>query len=192
PTRELLTRLSLADAYRDDPDGTLAKLRAGLPQTDDPDRLFALAELSFLEATRTGRRDQALATAVYAYAFLFPAPPDAPPDAFARRLQAPRHLYNRGLALGLRSDDGKEVVLASRTYPLPFGELAVKVDPAEETWAGFQLDRFVSAADLEVRGLQNRYRTAGIGAPLSASLGEPAKGSLPPGHGRIPPRLKVP
>jgi len=192
PTRELLTRLSLVDAYRDNPDGTLAKLRAGLPQVNDADRLFALAELSFLQATRTGRRDQALAAAVYAYAFLFPSPPDAPPDPYDPRLQIARHLYNRGLALGLRSDDGKEVVLQSRTYSLPFGELAVDLHPAEETWAGFQLDHFVSAADLQVRGLMNRYRTPGIGAPLSASLGESAKGPPPPGHERIPPRLKVP
>ena len=192
PTRAFLTRLGLLDAYRANPDGTLAELRAGLAQTDDADRLFALAELWFLQATRTGWREQALAAAVYAYAFLFPALPDAPPDAFDPRLQTARLLYNRGLALGLRSDDGREVVLAGRAYALPFGQLVVRFDPAEETWAGFHLDRFVSAADLQVRGLRNRYRTPGIGAPLSASLGEHANGPPPPGHERIPPRLKVP
>ncbi|HTY18037.1 MAG TPA: alpha/beta hydrolase [Myxococcota bacterium] len=192
PTHELLTRLSLLEAYRTRPDATLASLHAGLSQSDDAGLLFALAELSFLQAARTGRRDLALASAVYAYAFLFPSAPDAPPDPFDPRLQTARHLYNRGLALGLRSDDGREVALASRTYSLPFGDLAVALDPAEETWAGFRLDRFVSAADLQVRGLQNRYRTAGVGAPLSASLGGPAGGPLPPGHDRIPARLKVP
>jgi hypothetical protein len=191
-TRELLTQLDLLDAFRTDPDATLAKLRAGLAPTDDADRLFALAELSFLQAGRSGRRDQALAAAVYAYAFLFPNPPDPPPDAFDPRLQVARNLYNRGLALGLRSDDGSEVALGSKAYALPFGELVVLFNPAEASWAGFRLDHFVSAADLQLRGLQNRYRSAGIGAPLSAALDGPAQGSLPPGHERIPPRLKVP
>ena len=43
-----------------------------------------------------------------------------------------------------------------------------------------------------MRGLQNRYRHAGIGAPLSASLGEPLGDAPPPGARFIPGRLKVP
>ena len=191
-TRALLTRLDLRDRARRDPDGTLAVLHAGLEPTGDEDRLFALAELSFLDARRTGRRDRALAAAVYAYAFLFPGASGPAPDAFDPRVQVARGLYNRGLAMGLRSDDGREVELEGRGFALPFGDLVFTRNPADLTWAGWRLGRFANAADLEVRGLSNRYRNAGVGAPLAASLVGPAEGTPPPGHNRIPSRLKVP
>ena len=50
----------------------LAELHGGLRPADDDDRLFALAELSFLHADRTGDRAHFLASAVYAWALLFP------------------------------------------------------------------------------------------------------------------------
>jgi len=50
---------------------------------------------------------------------------------------------------------------------------------------------FVPAADLEVRGLRNRYRTPGIGAALAASI-EPLEGATGKPSACIPPRLKIP
>ena len=53
--------------------------------------------------------------------------------------------------------------------------------------------RFRSATDLRVHGLRNRYRRAGLGAPLAAGLSaSEAGGDAPPGARRIPPNLKVP
>ena len=192
PSQELLTRQGLRDRFRQDPDGTLAELHAGLPPSGDEDRLFALAELSFLRAEQTRRRDQALSAAIYAYAFLFPGPSANPPDAFDPRTQIARHVYNRGLALGLASFDRRTVELTSVRRPLPFGQIDVLVAPGETNWAGWTLDDFVPAADLRVRGLSNRYRKPGIGAPLAAALGPPAGGTPPPGAAFIPPRLRVP
>jgi pimeloyl-ACP methyl ester carboxylesterase len=190
PTRELLTRLDLRDAFAKDPDAVLATLRQGLAPEGDLDRLFALAELSFLRAGEGRRRDHALASAVYAYAFLFGGGQTL--DRFDPRILVARHLYNRGLTLGLRAPDGSQVSIESRRYELPFGTLDVLVAPEERTWVGWRLDRFGPAADFRVRGLQNRYRQAGIGAPLSASLGEPLEGRPAATNRFIPPRLKVP
>jgi pimeloyl-ACP methyl ester carboxylesterase len=53
------------------------------------------------------------------------------------------------------------------------------------------LEHFVPTANLEVRGLRNRYRRAGIGAALAASLVGTATASGP-GANRIPLQLKVP
>jgi pimeloyl-ACP methyl ester carboxylesterase len=133
-----------------------------------------------------------LAAAVYAYALLFPEDPqNAPLDPSDPRLRLAYDLYNRGLAEGLASADGKEVILRSGQYLLPFGTLEIKSTTAELTWAGYPLEHFVPAANLEVRGLRNRYRQAGIGAPLAASLAETETASGP-GANRIPLRLKVP
>jgi hypothetical protein len=58
-------------------------------------------------------------------------------------------------------------------------------------WAGRPLIEFLPASDIEIRGLRNRYRRAGVGAALVASLG-PVKGAEPLRYSFVPPRLKVP
>ncbi len=183
--------------------------------------LFALAELSFLHAeqrkqhratqsqqchAQKGRvcppeptqvekeKDRAyyLAAAVYAYALLFPEDQqDALLDPADPRLRLAYDLYNRGLAEGLAVADGKEVVLRSGPRLLPFGTLELESITAAFSWAGYPVEHFVPTANLEVRGLRNRYRQPGIGAPLAASLAgtETASG---PGANRIPLQLKVP
>jgi hypothetical protein len=61
-------------------------------------------------------------------------------------------------------------------------------DPAQLAWLDRRLTEFVSVADLEVTGLQNRYRRPGVGAPFAAStIAGAARQGLD-----IPPSLKVP
>ncbi len=189
PTRELLTRSDLYEAFANDPDGTIAKLHEEL--APERDRLFALAELSFRTAEARGRRDHALAAAVYAYAFLFGSG-RLPVHPFDPRIQVARGIYNRGLTLGLADERREQVAIESARYALPFGVLDVAMDPDATEWAGWRLVQFQSAADVRVRGLRNRYRQSGIGAPLSASIARPEGGELPPGASFLPPRLRVP
>ncbi len=74
---------------------------------------------------------------------------------------------------------------------MPFGEINVEFNDNDLIWAGYRLKDFVPAADIEVRGLRNRYRIPGIGAPLAASL-EPAGEIASKEQPHIPPRLRVP
>ena len=109
PSKTVLRRLGLLDRFDDEPAAVLAELHRGLLLAGDDDRLFALAELSFLHAQRTGDRAYFLASAVYAWALLFPG------DVAGTKLQHsdPRlrlayDLYNQGVAQGLtapRADD---------------------------------------------------------------------------------------
>jgi pimeloyl-ACP methyl ester carboxylesterase len=191
PTRELLTRLDLYGLFERDPDAAIAALHADLAPTGDLDRLFALAELSFLAAEADGRRDHALAAAVYAFAFLF-GEGGVPVHPFDPRIQLARGVYNRGLTLGLADARRENVAVESARHALPFGVLDVRVAPDATDWFGWRLERFRSAADFRVRGLRNRYRQPGIGAPLSASLDRPEGAALPPGADFLPPRLRVP
>jgi len=190
PTLAFLTRMNLRDPFARDPAGTLDVIHAELAPRGDMDRLFALAELSFLVAERTGDRDRALAAAVYAWAFLFD---DASPllDRFDPRVILARHLYNRGLTMGFASSEPTQVTLAAGRRTLPMGTLDVAMAPGELTWGGFDLTSFTSVADFRVRGLDNRYRQAGIGAPLAATLGAPVGPALP-SQQFIPRRLRVP
>jgi hypothetical protein len=172
PTREFLTRLGLLDAFRRSPDSVLAALHGSLAPTGDFDRLYALAELSLLRAEQTRDMGRALAAALYAYTFLFEER-DNPRARFDPRIGVARHVYNRGLTRGLSTGRPPEIAVAGGRHPLPFGVLDIEFDPDEAFWAGFRLDSFLAAADFRVRGLDNRYRQPGIGAPLSAGLGEP-------------------
>src|SRR5262249_56777477 len=78
-------------------------------------------------------------------------------------------LYNRGLTSGFASDDRSVIELSGGTRILPFGELMVELDPKWLRWGDRRLVNFVPVAELEVRGLRERYRRTGIGAPLAAS-----------------------
>lgn len=169
-TRIVLRRNDLTDRFEDEPDRALVELHAAaVADPDTTDRLFALAELSFLRALATGHQARYLAAAVYAYAFLFPEGAEQMPNPFDPRLRLAADLYNRGLTEGFATADGAEIALRAGRYRLPFGVLDVAFDPAQRDWAGRRLERFVPVAELAVEGLANRYRQAGLGAPLAAS-----------------------
>lgn len=195
-SKKVLRRQGLLDRFEAEPAAVLAELHAGLKPSDDEDRLFALAELSLLHAERTGDRAYFLASSVYAWALLFPG------DASGMQLQPsdPRFrltydLYNQGIAEGLAApggDDEEEVRLAPGDYKLPFGTLHVTLDESGMSWGGYRLDRFISTTTLEVRGLRNRYRSPGLGAPLAASLAEGKPSAKVPGAERLGDRTKVP
>jgi pimeloyl-ACP methyl ester carboxylesterase len=65
----------------------------------------------------------------------------------------------------------------------------LEIDPTGFSYAGNQLTKFVSLANLKVRGLRNTYRRAGIGAALSAGV-EPAPNN--PASRGLYPTAKVP
>ncbi len=171
-TEQVLVRTGLAQRFHDDPEATLAALR-GTGVDLSRDRLFALAELSFVHAEDTRQPEYYLAAAVYAYAFLFPtagtdrgvslSPIDPRP-----RLAA--DLYNLGLTLGLSTPERDRVALAAGRQPLPFGTLTLAVDPEQFVWGGYRMTDFIPMAEFKLRGLRNRYRQPGVGVPLAAEL----------------------
>jgi pimeloyl-ACP methyl ester carboxylesterase len=170
-TQIALQRLDLLRVYTESPPAGIQALNLSLAaDTGNRDLLFALAEMAFLEAERTNDRSYFLATVVYAYAFLFPSSPGDRPNPFDPRLRTAADLYNRALTRGLTASDGVYVDLRAGEYALPFGTLSISFDPDALHWAGFDLTRFVPAAELHIEGLQNRYHETGIGAPLAADL----------------------
>ena len=209
-SKTVLRRLGLLDRFDEEPKTVLARLHAGLGPAGDDDRLFALAELSFLHAERSGDRAHFLASAVYAWAFLFPgaATSGVRLGRSDPRLRLAYDLYNQAVAQGLTAprDDGDgrggaplgtreragEVRLEPGARQLPFGTLRVTVDESGLSWGGYRLEHFVSTTTLEVRGLRNRYRNPGLGASLAASLAPGAASAQVLGAERIGPRTKVP
>lgn len=190
PTAQILSRTGLEAKFKSEPVRVIATIHKGLPTANEADRLFALAELSFLHASHGGGTPYFLSAAIYAYAYLFPKDLAASPDPFDPRFRLAVDLYNEGIAKGFRPDAGRDVVLREGTYKTSFGDVAVTMDPDEFLWGHFRLVTFLDASELEVRGLRNWYRWPGIGAPLVASLERPP-GVKDPAFARVPPGIKV-
>jgi pimeloyl-ACP methyl ester carboxylesterase len=190
-TAQVLQRLDLYTEYAEDPVRALRELHGGLEHSGDRFRLFALSEAAYAYAEKSHDRSFYLAAAVYAYALLFSElEGERPLDPSDPRLRVACDLYNRGLAEALTGSDG-EWRLESGKHALPFGSLELDGDAAAVSWGGYHLEAFVPAADLEVYGLRNRYRRAGIGAPLVAGLWKEDTDKVVAGHRRLPSNLKV-
>jgi len=171
PTHYQLHRWGLVDAFDERPAEVLAEVHRRIATGEDagPDVVFAAAELSYAHGERTKDPADFLASGLYAYAFLFPERFALRPFRFDPRVRIAADLYNRGFTRGLYAPDGKHVALASGVYRLPWGRLEIVVAPDAFAWGQRRLVDFVPAAELEVRGLKERYRRSGIGAPLAAA-----------------------
>ena len=168
-TRNVLLETNLAVLFEDDPEKALEKLHdIAVSGSGGPAQLFAVAEASFLHAERSRKRPYHLATALYAWAYLFPEDPSEAPSPFDPRFQLAADLYNRGLTSALLSAEDGHIVLRSGTLELPFGELLVAFDPDQLTWHGRRMTAFTPIAEFAVFGLQAHYREPGIGAPMAA------------------------
>ncbi len=188
-SRQLLDRLALEDTWDDAPADALEAIRSGLGGPDEPERLLGLAELSFALADRSRDSLWYRAAALAAYAYLFPEEGHAPPNAFDPGLRLAAELHNRGLALGLSSQARADLSVVESRWALPYGAITLTYDRSQLGWSGYVVTGAVPSSELRVRGLRNRYRRVGIGAPLSATV-ERVEGDAA-GH-RIGRQAKVP
>ncbi len=190
-TRTVLRRAALLDDFDAQPDTAIVALRApaiasGMPWPD----LYALSEMSYYEGRRTQSKAMLLASALYAYAVLFPAGDAARPSPYSAQFLHAADFYNLALTQVLSGAGADGVAnLQSGRYEVPFGVVDVTVDQADLQFAGRTLTSFVPTMNLTVKGFQNDYRSEGIGAPLAAGLApasQPDKGLV------LPPNLRIP
>jgi pimeloyl-ACP methyl ester carboxylesterase len=178
-TVETLRRYDLEARYRHDVPNTLMTLEKVARANPDADVVFALAELSWIEAKRLEHRrrgealDRYVDTVAYAYDFLF-----APEIADARQPSDPRfreacNLYNGGLDRLLRAsqaDNGRiepEGVLKIKVYGHE-QKIRVFLDPAQTPWKREDVDQVILCSDYEVSGLPSKTYQYGLGVPLIA------------------------
>jgi pimeloyl-ACP methyl ester carboxylesterase len=175
-----LRRYDLLRVWKDGPEADLERLhelalRQGLP----PAALFALAELSFLHAENDHDPGRYAASALYAWAFLFPEEQRPPLDPLDPRGRVAADLYNRALASAFRREAGGAVVPREGGLDLPFGHYAADLGPPPDL-GGYAIEKLWPVAELELRGFRNRYRRPGIGAPLAAKLVPTPKSAAQP------------
>ncbi len=183
PSRDTLSVLQRFDQvaqFAESPDATLQLIHQKALASRERGLLFALSELNYLTGERLRHnvkpwelrdaRDYYLASAVYAWFFLFGEAGDPPPGSFDQRFRVACDLYNYGLGWALterRSTNGI-AVLAGGPRHLSVGQLAVDFNSQRFPWPLAQFDRFELSQELLVRGLSVRNRQSGLGAPLVA------------------------
>jgi pimeloyl-ACP methyl ester carboxylesterase len=168
--RNILRRWALSERYDSDPEGAIAALHAIVVQGEgSDDEVITLAEMAFLYAEKSQKRPYFLAAVVYSYAFLYPERGQEPPSPYDPRFRLAADLYGLGIIHGFASADGTYVDFMGGSYPLPFGELTLDVDPSAFEEHNRRIVALAPEQNIEVFGLANRYRHAGIGAPLAAT-----------------------
>lgn len=194
-TVETLERHDLERRFRKDPANALILLERKARESPDPDIVYALAELSWLEGKRLDRkrRDEALDcfvdTVAYAFDYLFD-----PDLASGRNPSDPRYrfafdLYNGGLDRLIRAaqSHGKVEPGGAIVLKIHGKELSLRVRLENSPWKADDVDELLLASDFEVSGLSSQTYQYGLGVPLIAvrsgektQPAEPATGFLPP------------
>jgi pimeloyl-ACP methyl ester carboxylesterase len=165
-----LRRYDLLRTFEQKPDAALAKLHEAAKAEDFPPlALFALAELSFLRANQTQQQTGYAAAMIYSYALLFPGTERARLGELDPRERIAADLYNRSFTCAFRRSKGGIIEVGEGgTFELPFARLTVTRPAHLLQLEGSEVYDLRPVAEIEVRGLRNRYRTPGIGAPLAA------------------------
>lgn len=168
-----ISTYGLQERFDVDPKGTLAQLFEHARLDTNSNAVFALAELSYLVAEAQDDQRYFLASAFYAYAYLFHPRIAAIRHPFDPRFRIACDLYNRALTEALRTPKG-EFRFRAGFRALPFGTLTLTTDRRGFPWSEKAFGRLLPASDFLVRGLRGRFRQAGLGVPLIAVRTEDA------------------
>jgi len=173
-TLAFLKQRDLSDQWKTDPDGLIARLDAKYQVDPGLGTLFALIELSHLQAKRYASEPEKAATfdlscAVYSYLFLFDPKVTAPKGYLLPNSRLASEYHNRSLAryllyarsTGLRFQPGKILPMAVGSLELKEREFGLPFKPEE-------ISSFHLAYEFEVYGLDVTYAVPGLGVPLFA------------------------
>jgi hypothetical protein len=183
-TVETLRRYNLERDYsrrfRPDVNGVLLRIEKLAQQRAEPELVYALAELSWIEAKRLERHrepqalDRYLDTAAYAFHFLFDKDPvldrgRKPADPRYRQAMelynaSVDHLIRAAMNRGeIRPENGKVI-----TFQFHGGERKLQFVLQDSAWMSTDVHKLLLATDFEVSGLNKDYHQYGIGVPLIA------------------------
>lgn len=163
-TQQVLRLEELSESYDSDPRTAIAELDQRHHQDPRPDRARALAELALLQSHGESQDSLpwALLAALRAWEYIWSAPADDRLEPrFSRTVAVYERAVERVLRLGFvgAHNDASEI-------QLPSERLRLQVAEGDGIWPLDYFDELIAAAELEIRGLRNRYRRPGIGAAL--------------------------
>lgn len=176
PTTVILNRFDLGDEYQRDPDTVIKKLHAIALHDQRRDIMFALAEISFLNAEKLERNlDEEkqksshgyyLLAAAYAYYSIIDGRLKPAPTLFDQRIINTCSLYNAALWKGFATGENGSIELKDISYDLPPGRIDITINSSRFPWDLKKFERFEASDRYEIRGLSVKNRINGLGMPL--------------------------
>ncbi|HIF94601.1 MAG: alpha/beta fold hydrolase [Myxococcales bacterium] len=174
-TRNFLRKNYMEELYEGEPVEAIALLHSKfVPAAIEGDpvahaALLFLSELAFKLADDENDGKYFLSSLTYAWAYLFPRDESLNPSGYEPWLRFALDLYNRSLGRAFILRGAGEHAPQSGVLETGFGEINVTINPKSMVHGNVRFSSFIPIADLEVRGLQNRWRPRGIGASMAAS-----------------------
>jgi pimeloyl-ACP methyl ester carboxylesterase len=179
-TVETLRRYGLERVYRRDVNETLLRIEKFAQQKAEPELVYALAEISWIEAKHLERwrkpqaLDRYLDAAAYAYDFLLG---DDPILIQGRKPADPRYrqameLYNACVHHLIRAAMTRGEIQPQNGQVISFkyhgGERKLQCVLQKSPWRPEDIQKLLLATDFEVTGLNRDYHQYGLGVPLIA------------------------
>ncbi|QEG23489.1 esterase/lipase family protein [Mariniblastus fucicola] len=175
-TIRLLRTYNLEQRLYSDPDQVIEWLGELVKDSPTLEEVHALAEICKLRADwliATG--DPSNATGLYAYAivhahqFLFDTNPNLKRNAYDPQFRSICDVYNESLAGILRISSSESTLLPGHRFRIGDDQLACEIEfQVEGRWKDQHFERFELVNDYETSGIDNQYRTYGLGVPLIA------------------------
>ncbi len=176
-TRQFLRVYDLVEsAEQDDPRDLLRKVREVVEREPSADKVYASAELAFIEASKVADQDPQLALDLYgaavlhAYQYLFDERFRYLRNPYDPQFRGACDLYNGALEAALRIGFQEGGLAPGRTYTIrtSSGHWDIACELRGGRWQNEDFDHFEFVSDYEIKGLKNHYRTYGLGVPLIA------------------------
>ncbi|TWU42474.1 esterase/lipase family protein [Novipirellula artificiosorum] len=193
-TWNTLNRFGLEDQYSADHHKCFAKIRETINTTADPELVYALSELCYVEGKKA-ERDGDLVDALShygmaltnSYDYLFSDDLQMTRNAFDPQFRDACDLYNESLEDTLRIMCREHHIEPGSTYTIktPDREFIVRTE-MHGKWKPEEFDRYEFVSDYDIQTLHNRHTTYGLGVPLiavrkSASNDDPRERFYPDG-----------
>ncbi len=204
-TLETLRRYDLEKEYRRKVHDCLLHLEKFAQQRPEAELVYALAELSWIEAKRLDRRrdehaiDRYLDAAAYAHDYLLE---DDPVLAEGRGPSDPRfrlamEIYNAGVDRLIRAAQTKGQIQPQNGEAIPFKfhgrEQSLRIVLRDSPWNSADVHKLLLASDFEVSGINRDLSQYGLGVPLIAVRETQTKqGERPPGERFYPAEMAFP
>jgi hypothetical protein len=185
-TKQLLRVYNLSDAVHGDPRQLIEKLQAIIDREPSPDKVYAIAEMTYLSGKKIESKDVHLAhdlygaAVLYAYRYLFDARFAQGRNPYDPQFRGACDVYNGALEADLRIECKGNWLLPGKT-----ATIQTAVGPWDITcvlrggeWRPEEFERFDFVSSYAINGLKNTYQSYGLGVPLIAVRksypGEPA------------------
>jgi pimeloyl-ACP methyl ester carboxylesterase len=203
-TLETLKRYDLDREYRRDVNGALLRLEKFARRQPEAELVYALAELSWIDAKKLDRWrkpqaiDRFLDAAAYAHDYLFDAEVAKGRGPGDPRFRLACDIYNAGVDRLIRAAQLKGEIPLQNGEAIPFKVygreqvLRIVLDP-RSPWKTGDVHKIKLVSDFEVSGLDTHNYEYGLGVPLiGIRQTDDQKGERPPAERFYPPEMAFP